>query len=153
MLILEKEKIYNEHLNEKKSDLMRMEFETGNILVADRYKGLIIVCDKSEAVQIAIQIQDGGLEISLNASKLNITSSDELVLSSKKIEIKASEELSIKTSGNFIQQIGKDILTEVQGTNKMIAETHKITADLGNVEIVANDDVCLNGERVKFNCD
>jgi len=34
-----------------------------------------------------------------------------------------------------------------------LARVQNIKADLGNVNVTANDDVSINGERVRVNCD
>ncbi len=51
-----------------------------------------------------------------------------------------------------MQEVGGDCITNVDGINENHAKIQKITAELGNVELKANDDVRLNGERVKINC-
>ena len=61
--------------------------------------------------------------------------------------------MNIKTAGNLVIEAGKDCLTKIAGTNKSIARIQKLTASLGNVEIKANDDVKLDGESVKLNCE
>ena len=38
-----------------------------------------------------------------------------------------------------------------EGNKLDIAKTQMIKSDLGNVDVVANDDVTLKGERVKLN--
>ncbi|MBS1549766.1 MAG: hypothetical protein JSS94_07875 [Bacteroidetes bacterium] len=126
-------------------------FPQGNKLKANTRLNEILLLNSREEIQLSIQITDGGLIVNVNAKELNIQASDQLRLSSKKIHIAASEQLKLSTDGNMLQQVNGDCLTEVEGTQKLIAQVQKITASLGNVEIKANDDVRLNGERVKLN--
>ena len=130
-----------------------VELSNGNALFIDTQKEEIKITDKNKKVQLVITINESGLVIDINAAQLNINAEEELNLTGKKINIKATDQLHIKSAGNLVQQIEKDVLSEVGGTNKMLAAVQKITATLGEVVIKANDDVILNGERVKLNCD
>lgn len=130
-----------------------VELNNGNALFINAKKDEIKLIDKSKKVQLVITVKESGLVIDINAAKLNIHAEEELNLTGKKINIKATDQLHIKSAGNLVQQIEKDALSEVGGTNKMLAAVQKITATLGEVVIKANDDVILNGERVKLNCD
>ena len=137
----------------KMGDPAFIEFPTGDKLIVDKENQQLRLINKQEISQLVICIKEEGLVINLNACQININASDQLNLLANKINIEATERIRLKSSGNIVQEIGKDFLTEVGGTNKMIAEVHRITATLGNVEIKANDDVRLDGERIKLNCD
>lgn len=130
-----------------------IELKTGNGINIDTHKEQIRILDKNKQVQLTITLKDHGLIIDINAAQLNINAEEELNLTGKKINIKATDQLNIKSAGNLVQQIDKDALTEVGGTNKMLAAVQKITATSGEVVLKANDDIKLNGERVKLNCD
>jgi len=138
---------------EKQPATSVIKFPGGNILQVDKAANELKLFGKDLSLQLTISIKEEGLVVDVNAAQLNIHASDELRLSSKKINIEATEQLNIKTAGNLVQQVGKDSLTETAGTNKNIARVQKVTASLGNVEIKANDDVRLEGESVKLNCD
>ena len=142
------EKLFDEEI-----DITSVKFKTGNILVIDKEKGELRLLGRNQNVQLVISVNIDVLILNLNASQLNIAAVEELNLSGKKINIKATEQINVKSKGNLVQQIDKDCLVEVGGTNKMVARIHKITANLGNVELKANDDVRLDGERIKLNCD
>lgn len=130
-----------------------VKFSLGNTLVVDRENNEIRLFNIKEELQLSIKLTTEGLLVNVNAKELNISAAESLNLSSKKININATEQINIKTAGNFVQEVNKDFLSEVGGTNKLIAQVQKITATLGNVNIKANDDVRLDGERVKLNCD
>lgn len=138
---------------EMQPDLSLIKFSSGYTLAIDKITSEIKLFDKNQSLQLVINVSDAGLSVNVNASKLNISGSEELNLSSKKINIEASEQINIKSKGNLVQQIGKDFLTETAGTNKSIAKIQKLTANLGNVEIKANDYVKLDGESVLLNCE
>ena len=146
--------IYNSDVaTEKQKEIFSIKFPAGNTLIVDKLSGELKLLGKHQTLQLVIRIKNEGLEVDINASQLNIHAAEELTLSSKKVNIAASEQLNIETPGNLVMEIGKDCLTQVAGTNKNIAQTQRIVADLGNVELKANDDIRLDGERVLLNCD
>lgn len=138
---------------EMQTGLSLIKFSSGYTLAIDKITSEIKLLDKNQSLQLVISVNDEGLTVNVNASKLNISGAEELNLSSKKINIEATEHINIKSKGNLVQQTGKDCLTETAGINKNIAKIQKLTANLGNVEIKANDDVKLDGESVKLNSD
>lgn len=146
----EKEADYNSKVNEAPSYI---QFSTGNILQINQSSNQIKLLNNKGELQLEITMNPKGLVVNLNAAELNINASEELNMSAKKVNINASEQINIKTKGNLVQQIDKDLLTEVGGTNKQIAQVQKITATLGGVNIKANDNITLQGEQVLLNCE
>ena len=130
-----------------------IKFATGNTLIIDKESGELKLMSREDVLQLTIHIKGDGLTLDINATQLNITAAEELNLSSKKINIDGSELVKIKSGGNLVTEVKKDSLTEVAGSNKNIAQVHKIAATLGNVDIKANDHIRLNGESVLLNCD
>ena len=136
---------------EKKHDLAVVNFSSGNVVVIDSGNETIRVLDKNQHLQLMITISKDGVSVNVNAQQINLNASEQLNLSAKKINIVSTEHIKIRSGGNLIQEITKDLLTEAGGTNKSVARIHKMTASLGNIELKANDDVKLDGESVKLN--
>ena len=148
------EKMYSsDFLLEEQPDKSLIKFKAGNTLIVDHIAGELKLVSKNQTIQLIIKVHGETLEVHTNASQLSINATDELNISAKKINIEATEQVNIKTAGNLVMDIAKDCLTEIAGTNKSIARIQKLTASLGNVEIKANDDVKLDGESVKLNCE
>ena len=142
-----------DHYKTKSADISSIKFSSGNTLLIDREKGELTLLGKTQNIQLVISMTDDSLVVNLNARQLNINASEELNFSAKKINIEAEEQLNIRSGGDLIQRVGNNQVTEVKGVNKTVAQIQKMVASLGNVEIKANDDVRLDGERVLFNCD
>jgi hypothetical protein len=138
---------------EKKHDLAFVNFSSGNLVIIDKTSETLKILDKNQQLQLMILISEDGVSVNVNAQQINLNASEQLNLSAKKINIVSSEQIKIKSGGNFIQEITKDVLTEIGGTNKSVAKIQKMTASLGNIELKANDDVKLDGESVKLNSD
>ena len=133
-------------------DKIILQLNWGNTLVVNSDKQEIKLLDDNQVTQMTIGIKQKGLSLTINAITINVNAIEELNLTSKKINLTASEQIEIKSDGDILYEIGNNSITEVGGTNINKADSHKITAAIGNVEIKANDDVRLDGERVKLNC-
>ena len=130
-----------------------IKFATGHTLSTNKELGEINITNSQNELQLNILITAAGIVINANANQLNIKASDQLNLQSKKINIDASDLLTLKSGGNFVQEVSKDALTEIKGTNKNLAKTQKIVATTGNIEMKANDNINLLGEQVLLNCE
>ena len=67
---------------------------------------------------------------------LTLKTDGDLALSARRIDLNASEGMSLTTAGDL----------------KTTGRSQTIVADLGDVKVKANDDVRFNGERVLVNC-
>lgn len=121
-------------------------FANGQQLLTDRTPGAetVRLLDRRGRVQITIALTETGSEISLAGDIVRIDAKEKLEINSPVIDLKADRNLHLQSGGDFQ-------LTTV-GDSRQTARVHHIVADLGNVNIKANDDVKLDGERVKLNC-
>lgn len=100
---------------------------------------------------IHIELSEKGLSLNTDAENLNIHAGKELNLSADRIILDAQKEICLKSKGNIITTAEKNTVQESKLIHKNVAEDQKIIATLGNVEIKANDDVKVDGERVLLN--
>jgi hypothetical protein len=104
---------------------------------------LHIVGSGGEAV-LSLEITPAGAVLRFEGAALTIQAGRNLRLQADTVAIHATEGLAITSGGDAQIGIAGDLETQ--------ARIHNITANLGNVNIKANDDVKLNGERVLVNC-
>jgi hypothetical protein len=100
---------------------------------------------------IIILLHENGMEVHAHAAKLQLKAAEEIELCAPKINLNAAKDLRLLSQGNLITHAAKDALHECGGVNKSIAADQKLTATVGNVEVKANDDVKIDGERVLLN--
>lgn len=58
----------------------------------------------------------------------------------------------VQTAGDIVQRAGGDLIQTADGDVRVESTEMSIEARRGNVDVRANDDVNLNGERVRLNC-
>lgn len=114
-----------------------------------------LVIQRGQAADVLeIVEQDGGITLTVHltpegpvlhfSGSVALETSGDLGLSARRVAIHARDGLAISSGG--------DVHVEAAGDLHSSARIQHITAELGNVNVKANDDVKLNGERVMVNC-
>lgn len=116
-------------------------------------KDVIQVRNAQGVVLFTIEVSNEGTNLNIEAENINIKANKSLQLSGETIDIKSKKKIFIKSEGDLNQYVKGNKVIETQGENIETAKTQCIKAYLGDVKLKANDDIKLNGERVKLNCD
>jgi uncharacterized protein (DUF2345 family) len=95
-------------------------------------------------VTLSIHLTPEGPVLSCEAAALAVRTSGRLSLEAEHIRLHGRAGLELSSGG--------DVVVSTPGDLHSHARIQNITADLGNVNVKANDDVKLNGERVMVNC-
>jgi hypothetical protein len=95
-------------------------------------------------VCLSIYLGASGPVLELAGSGLTIRTAGSLAFAAEQVEIHGRDGVLIRSNG--------DAKLDVAGDLSLRACTQNLTADLGNVNIRANDDVTMNGERIRMNC-
>jgi hypothetical protein len=96
-------------------------------------------------LRLSIRVTADGPELQVEASEVNIHVADALNIDAGQVRIHGRDSLALTSGG--------DAKLAAAGDLDSSARIQNITATLGNVNVEANDDVRMNGERVLMNCD
>lgn len=95
-------------------------------------------------VTLTIRVTPDGPVAELRGGAVGLRVDGSLAIEAERLALKGREGVTISSEGGIRVDAGEDLVSE--------ARAHRIDARLGNVDIRANDDVTLDGERVKMNC-
>lgn len=95
-------------------------------------------------IQISIEITRDGPVLRLEGAAVAIRASSELSLEADRLTLHGRDSVSVSSGGRVEVRTPGDIRTE--------ARTQEVRATHGNVNLKANDDIRLDGERVLVNC-
>ena len=110
-----------------------------------------IILSKEKNTLFTIVVSDTETTLSINATDINLTATNKLNINAQNIEIESKRDTKISCLGDYKSYVKGDTMHLSEGNKLDIAKTQMIKSDLGNVDVVANDDVTLKGERVKLN--
>ena len=105
--------------------------------------GLVRLLSPAGARPLEIEITPRGPVLRLG-SGLAVSVAGKLDIGADEVVLSAKHDLELRSEGTMHVQARGDMVTQ--------AEAHLIKARLGDVELKANDDVVINGERIRMNC-
>lgn len=113
---------------------------------------LLIVENPDGFVELSVQFTADGPVLNFQTAKLNLKTRGDLSVDCREFKVNASENIQLVSEGDMVQNIRGDLQSTALGKSLHEAHTVEIRSTLGNVNLKANDDVRLDGERVKLNC-
>jgi hypothetical protein len=110
-----------------------------------RQVDLVQLLDAEGRLALSIEVTKDGPVLQLDGSQLTIRATGDLAIE--------AEHLKLHGRKGVLLASDQDVDVRAVGDLNSRARIQNITADLGNVNVKANDDVKLQGERIKMNCD
>ena len=95
-------------------------------------------------LRIEIVVTEDGPVIRLDGANLRIHASGSLSLDAETLALRGREGVSLASGGDLSISAEGDLRTE--------ARSQEVVARRGDVAVQANDDVTLDGERIRMNC-
>jgi hypothetical protein len=107
-------------------------------------ENILHVIGRDGFVKLALHVTPDGPVVKFEGAGILIQSTGTLAIDAQSVVIRGREGVALVSGGNAEVRVAGDLTCE--------ARVQSLTATLGNVNIKANDDVKLNGERVMMNC-
>ncbi len=115
-----------------------------------RQQDLITLTAPDGRVCLSVALRPEGPLVEVHAQSLSVASEGVLRLDCDRLEIQAPGGTSLNT-GSLVQDIAGDVRTRAGGVIESEAHAQRLHARRGDVALSANDDVTLDGERVRLN--
>ncbi|XXY46480.1 hypothetical protein WME91_41420 [Sorangium sp. So ce269] len=102
-------------------------------------------------ILVSIRLTDEGPVLSLAGASLEIAAAKTLSLSCETLRIQAAQDAAVEVGGSLHERVRGSVVREAGRSARTTAREVKVEASPGGVEIRANDDVDIVGERVRLN--
>lgn len=103
-------------------------------------------------VELQVTLTDKGPVLHFKAAEIKLESAGRLSVQCDEYEVVANNGIRHLTDGDLVQTVAGDASLIARGDLVTSARQMHMQSTRGDVRIRANDDVRLNGERVKLNC-
>jgi len=113
-------------------------------LVRAGEQDVLRIRDSGGQIVLTVEVTDRGPVLRFEGASLAIEARGDLSICADTLRLSGRSGLALESQG--------DVHLDTRGDLHATARVHNIHAALGNVNIRANDDVRLNGERVIVNC-
>jgi hypothetical protein len=117
---------------------------------SSREQNLITLTAPDGRVCLSVELRPEGPVVQVHAQSLSVASDGLLRLDCDRLEIQAPGGTLLRT-GSFEQDVAGDVRTRAGGVIDSDAHAQRLHARRGDVALSANDDVTLDGERVRLN--
>jgi hypothetical protein len=105
---------------------------------------VVRILTSSGGPALTLVVREEGIELRLEAGAVALRSQGDLSVDARSISFRGREGVSIESGG--------DVRFAAEGSLVQEAARQKIRARVGDVDVRANDDVKIDGERIRMNC-
>lgn len=122
--------------------------------IALRFEGeteRIVIAAPDGATELSVRLTREGPVLELRGASIEIEATRAVAVRCERFELAAREAVVIASGGELRETAAGDHALVVGGRSSTQAHAVAITARLGNVDVKANDDVELHGERIYLN--
>ena len=102
-------------------------------------------------VCLTISLRPGGPAVELSAASLRVATTGDLTLDCERLQVNARDRIELVSGADIALDAGGNVTTRADGEIATEADGQQHRARLGNIDLAANDDVSLQGERVRLN--
>ena len=107
---------------------------------------------KTGEVELEICLTEKGPLLRFRAADVELEATREVKVQCEDFVVQAKKDIVQESGGDLRQRIGGRADVKVRRKMTLAAAEARLVAKRGNVEIEANDDVEVVGERIKLNC-
>ena len=100
--------------------------------------------DANGTASLIIRVSSAGTMIELGGGPVSLSVQGDLAISAENLHLHGRDQVSISS--------GADVRIQAQETAVVEGKRQEITATRGDVSVYANDDVRIDGERIRMNC-
>ena len=104
----------------------------------------LVVTSPEGRIEMSVRFTETGPVLGFEAAAIQLKSAGEVAVQCNTFKVEAAKKIQVSTDGDMVQNIGGKVHVEAHSVN--------IQSKRGNVDVKANDDVRLLGERIKLNC-
>lgn len=133
----------------------RLALASGRIVEADvdePGRDRLTIRSATGEVELQICMTEKGPLLRFRAADVELEATRDVKVHCEEFHVKAEKNIVQESGGDLRQRIGGQADVKVRGRMTLAARDTRIQAKRGNVQIEANDDVEVLGERIKLNC-
>jgi hypothetical protein len=103
-------------------------------------------------VELDVVFTENGPRLRFKAADLALEADGKVQVDCDEFHVRSKGDIVHEADGNMGERVEGNAITVVRGNYRVSACTAGVRATRGDVRLKANDDVKLEGERIKLNC-
>lgn len=133
---------------------LRIELKTSGRSLETGAEGdadLIELRDPEGRLELRLRVTPEGPVLEIDAAALRLCARD-VTVSCERFAIEADRSVALHSGGEIVQRAEGDLAAQSLGEVRVHGASTELRATLGELRLHANDDVRIDGERVRLNC-
>ncbi len=103
-------------------------------------------------VELRVRFTEAGPVLSFEAAGLRLGSPGEVTVACDRFRVEAREAVELRSGGSIETSAEGEAVMRAGGAARVEGRAVEVRSRRGDVDLKANDDVRLRGERIKLNC-
>jgi hypothetical protein len=103
-------------------------------------------------IELDVTLTEEGPRLRFKAAELALEADGKVQVDCDEFHVRSRGDIVHEAAGNMGESVAGNAVTVVRGDLRVSARTAGVRATRGDVRLKANDDVKLEGERIKLNC-
>jgi len=137
------------------AETRRMTLSSGRVVEAQAEgegRDRLTIKNPSGEVELEIRMTERGPVLKFRAADVELEATRDVKLACDNFHVEARGAIVEEAGGDLRQRIKGNADVKVRGRMTLAAKETRVQAKRGNVQVEANDDVEILGERIKLNC-
>jgi hypothetical protein len=109
-----------------------------------QYEDLLQIVGPKGCPTVIIRVGESGVSVELAGGPVVLNVEGDLRIEAERLQLHARDGLTLSSGRDAALMVGESLTTT--------AKRQSVTATRGDVSILANDDVRMDGERIRMNC-
>lgn len=137
--------------NNNRGDHRRLGLAHGRSVELREDGGLLLISREGGEVELKLRITEDGPTLIFDQAGLALAGDGDLDLRCNKLRVQARGGVSLESGGDMTQRVAGDFRLDARDDARIAAQAVELEAELGALDLRANDDLALNGLRVLLN--
>lgn len=103
-------------------------------------------------VELSVRFTAAGPLLTFEAAGIRLESPGEVTVACERFRVEANDSLELRSAGSIEAVAQGEAVVRAEGAVQIEGHAVEVSSRRGNVDLKANDDVRLRGERIKLNC-
>ncbi len=103
-------------------------------------------------VELSVRFTAAGPVLSFEAAGLRLGSPGEITVACERFRVEATESVVLHSAGNIEAAADGEAVMRAGGATRVEGHAVEVRSRRGSLDLKANDDVRVRGERIKLNC-
>ena len=112
---------------------------------------LVTISAPDGTVELQIKLTPEGPILQVSAAAIEMSATERIALRCNELDVAVKERVNLKCDGDLQQTVKGNLDSTTEGTARVEARRIGLEATWGDVDVKANDDVYLTGERIYLN--